>query len=50
MLQNNTVHTGDGLNLVGMRGRPHLNRVSYGRQLKARDRTSRYEGLTTVPS
>ena len=50
MLQINTLLTGHGLKLVVMRGRPHLLPVSYGRQLIARDPTSRYEGLTTVPS
>jgi len=33
MLQINTVLTGDGLKLVVMRGRPHLQRVYYCRQL-----------------
>ena len=46
----NIVLTGYGLKLVVMRRRPHLHNVSYGRQLIARDPTSRYEGFTTVPS
>jgi hypothetical protein len=50
MLQINTVLSGDGLKLVAMRGWPHLHRVSNGRQLYARDLTSRHEGLTTVRS